>query len=703
MKTLRDTGREVSFSNDLRHILRVLRDKALLIAICVVCATGFGLYYALTATKIYEAKSSVQVEQGEQTVMKIEGVKTEDLKAPEVLKTYEQNIVNSEVLLRVIKNHGLLDEPQFLPEVKSPKSDNALQEALGRRITAKIRRDTRLIDVSVEDRSPELAQKIAHLLVEDFILWNSEARREAGQAASRFLHEQAERLNERLTRSEQALQAYKESHGDVTPMDRQNINAEKLSQLSQRVTEAKGERLKLESAGTQSGTRNVESLGALLSLSAIASDPSVIDLKRRIGEKDAGVASLGERYKAGHPSFAAARSELSTLRGELEDAVLKAADVLDSHLHGVRLNEQKLEDALREQQKVALGADAVAVGQSKLTREMESNRAMYDAVVTRMKETDITKEIVQETVRVVARPLLPDAPVKPKKSIILGLSMIAGLGIGCFLAFGSHAADPSLKTLQDAEARLGLRSLSEIPRIQARKGWAKNAPQLADSSTATLEAFRTLRTSLSLITDDPRKKTILFTSAHAGEGKTFCAINCAVSFAQLGQSTLLIDADFRLPQIGSLFFDGASMRSVTGNDSDNGNGNAEGGIRLSHIPNLSVLSSTKGGPNSTEFLAGDTFEEFIRRAESRFDRIVVDSAPVHLVSDTLLFAKHVDSVCLVVHAGRTPAEDVLRAVHRLAEAGAPLVGFVWNQVKPGTDYSHYQRAGGSRAARQLLS
>lgn len=701
MKALLDTGREASFSNDLRHILQVLRSKALLIAICAVCATAIGLYYALTTTKIYAAKTAVQVEQGEQTVMKIEGVKTEDLKAPEVLKTYEQNIVSSEVLLRVIKNHGLLDEPGFLPEVRSPRSDNALQEALGRRITAKIRRDTRLIDISMEDRSPVLAQKIAELLVEDFILWNSEARRQAGQAASRFLHEQAERLNERLTLSEHALQAYKESHGDVTPMDRQNINAEKLSQLSQRVTEAKAERMKLESSGIQSGIGNGQSFGALLSLPAIAIDPAVVDLKRRIGEKEAVVANLGERYKSGHPSFAAVRSELGKLRGELEDAVFKAADVLDSHLRGVKLTEQKLENAVRDQQKVALGADAVAVGQSKLTREMESNRAMYDAVVTRMKETDITKEIVQETVRVVARPLLPDVPVKPKKSIILGLSMIAGLGLGCFLAFGSHAADPSLKTLQDAEARLGLRSLSEIPRIQSRKGKSKNTPQLAESSMATMEAFRTLRTSLSLLTDDPRKKTILFTSAHAGEGKTFCAINCAVSFAQLGLNTLLIDADFRLPQIGSMFFDGAAMQSVGG--SEDGNGRSENGIRLSHIPNLSVLSSTKGGPNSTEFLAGDTFEEFIRRAGSRFDRIVVDSAPVHLVSDTLLFAKHVDSVCLVIHAGQTPADDVLRAVQRLANAGAPLVGFVWNQVKPGADYNYYQRAGASRSAKQLLS
>ena len=426
-----------------------------------------------------------------------------------------------------------------------------------------------------------------------------------------------------------------------------------------------------------------------------------MDLKKRVGEKEALLANLRQRYKAGHPSFSAASGELEKLRTDLDDAILRAADVLDSQLRGAKLAEQKFEQAVRDQQKIALDVDAIAIGHSTLAREVDSNRAIYEAVVTRMKETDITKELLPSTVRVVAQPLLPDGPVRPKKTVILALSLMAGLGAGCFLAFASHAADRSLKTLQDAEARLGLRLLSEIPRIQPPRG-GKNSPLLADSAVAALEAFRTLRTSLSLIANEPGKKTILFTSAHAGEGKTFCAINCAVSFAQLGMKTLLIDADFRLPQIGSLVFDGEAMRTVNGSEAVNGG--TDDAIRLSHIPNLSVLSSTKGGPNSTEFLAGETFEQFIHRASERFDRIVVDSAPVHLVSDTLLFAKHVDSVCMVIHAGHTPAEDVLRAVQRLAEAGAPLVGFVWNQVKPGSaDYSYYQRAGAHRANKRLLS
>jgi len=114
-------------------------------------------------------------------------------------------------------------------------------------------------------------------------------------------------------------------------------------------------------------------------------------------------------------------------------------------------------------------------------------------------------------------------------------------------------------------------------------------------------------------------------------------------------------------------------------------------VRGTHIANLSVLSADKQGLNSEEFAAGKGFEEIMRGATARFDRVVVDSAPVQEVSDTLLFAKHAQAVCLVIHAGRTPAEDVLRAARRLAKAGAPLAGIVWNQVAGRTSY-YYERA-----------
>ena len=136
--------------------------------------------------------------------MKIEGVQSEDLKSLEALKTFEQKVTSPEVLLRVIHHPELRNDPTFLPEVKQ-KSDNALQKALARHIDAKLRRGTRLIDITVDHRSPVMAQKIAELLVQEFVRWNFEAQRDAAETARRFLLDEATRLRGKLEQSEQAL------------------------------------------------------------------------------------------------------------------------------------------------------------------------------------------------------------------------------------------------------------------------------------------------------------------------------------------------------------------------------------------------------------------------------------------------------------------------------------------------------------------
>lgn len=699
MKMLQNPAPEASLAGDLRSVVEILWAKAGIITLCIVCAATIGFFYARISPKIYSAKTVIQVEQGEQTVMKIDGVKTEDLKAPEVFKTYEQNILSSDVLLRVIKNGDLLTNPAFLPEVKGVRSDNALQTALAKRITAKIRRDSRLIDITVEDRIPALAQRIAEQLVKEFILWNSQARREAAQAANRFLHDRADELGRQLTKSENDLQAYKESHGEVSLNEKQRPGAGNLNQLDLRIAEVKTERLKLQADAAQLVRKSKYSADELLTFPSIASAPAIVDLLKKIGDKEATIAPLLRRYKEGHPTLIAAQSELEELRAAQSSAAYKTAKLLDVRLGELRLAEEKLTEALRQQQKLTLGEDAVAIGYAALTREVESNRALYESVLKRTKETDITKDLTQEVVRVVAQPLLPDLPIGPKMTLILMLSIMAGLGLGSFLAFALHATDRSLRTLQDAEARLGLPSLGEIPRLSNAKNSAGNPSARIESDLAVVESFRTLRTSLSLLEGAAGWKNILFTSARAGEGKTFCAINCAVSFAQMGLRTLLIDADFRLPSVEHILL---GTRGTPGmSDLLLGETRLDEAIHLTGIENLSVLPAGQRVSEPVELLSRSQFSTILDQVANDFDRIVIDTAPVHLVSETLLLVKHVDYACLVIRAGETPAEDVLRTSHRLAEAGARLVGFVWNQVKPRTGYHQsYDRAAEQKALKK---
>ena len=663
-----------ALKTDVRVVLEVLRSKALLIAICTAGALLLAFLYTLFTPRVYSAQTVIQIEQEEQKVVKIEGIKSEDLKSLEALKTFEQNVTSPEVLLRVIHNPELRNDPTFLPDVER-KSDNALQKALARHIDAKLRRGTRLIDITVDHPSPVMAEKIAKLLVQEFVRWNFEAQRDAAEVARRFLLDEGTRLRAKLEQSEQALQSYKEQNEAVSLEDRQNITVEKLKELNLRVTTAKAERLKLESDYAETTSGNYRSPDELLNIPAIANTPAVADLRKSISEKEAHLATLKERYKSGHPKFIEAASELENLRMALERAILKARDVLGSSYQAAVLTEGKLDKALRQQQKAALELNKISIPYEVLARDTEADRALYNSVLTRLKETDVTANLAQNSVRIVARALLPDQPVSSKRNLALALGLLMGLACGSGIALVSNR---SLNTFHQAEALLGVRSLSEIPRLRASRREVK--PALLEHDPAAEDSFRNLRSSLLLIQQAKSRRTLLFTSAHPGEGKTFCAMNCAISFAQLGLKTLIVDADVRQSDLAQWFFPEAPPT---------------GRILRTDVPNLSAVFADKADANSQEFLPGLTFQQLMRHAAGRFDRIVVDSAPVNLVSDTLLFARHVESVCLVIQAGKTPVEDVIRAAQRLSEAGAAPVGFVWNQARSARGYYYGKQSRGS--------
>jgi succinoglycan biosynthesis transport protein ExoP len=654
-----------TLATDLYGIWEVLRSKSWLIGVCTASALLLAFLYTCSVPRLYSTQTVIQIQQEEQKVVKIEGVTSEDLKSIEALKTFEQNVTSPEVLLRVIHNPELRNDPTFLPEVED-KSDNALQQALARHIDAKLRRGTRLIDITVNHQSPVMAERIARLLVQEFVRWNFEAQRDAAEVARRFLLDEATRLRTKLEKSEQALQSYKEQNEAVSLEDTQNITVEKLKELNLRVTAAKTERLKLESDHAEIKSGSYRASEDLLNIPAIANTPAVADLRKSIGEKEAHLATLKERYKSEHPKFIEAASELNNLRTALGRAIQKAREGIESSYQAAVLTERKLDEALRQQQKAALELDKISIPYAVLARDTEADRALYNSVLTRLKETDVTAQLAQNPVRVVARPLLPDRPISSKRNLTLALGLLLGLACGSGIALVSSR---SLNTFRQAEALLGLRSLSEIPKLRAPRVQAK--PVLLEHNPVAEDSFRNLRSSLLLIDETHPRRTFLFTSAHPGEGKTFCAINCAISFAQLGLKTLIVDADVRQSDLARWFFPETPP---------------SGRILRTDVPNLSAVFADKAHANEEEFLPDLSFKQLMRQAGTKFDRIVVDSAPVNLVNHTFLFARHVHSVCLVIRAGKTPAEDVIRAAQRLSEAGAAPVGFVWNQARSGSGY-----------------
>jgi capsular exopolysaccharide synthesis family protein len=238
-------------------------------------------------------------------------------------------------------------------------------------------------------------------------------------------------------------------------------------------------------------------------------------------------------------------------------------------------------------------------------------------------------------------------------------------------------ADNSIRSIDQVEKISGLGVLTSIPESK-RKNLDEESVLTSDPASYEAEAFRSLRTALSLLGPAEDRKTVLFTSANPAEGKSYCSLNYAVALAHTGLRTLLIDADLRRPNLSKVLLAGTKGRGLT--DCLTRRAIFGDCCKPTSIENLFILPAGERASKPAELLASCDFVGLLKEAMLHFDRIVLDSAPINAVSDTQLIAKEIRSVCFVVRAVKTPVRAVIRACSLLAQAGSSPDGIVFNRL-----------------------
>jgi capsular exopolysaccharide synthesis family protein len=198
-----------------------------------------------------------------------------------------------------------------------------------------------------------------------------------------------------------------------------------------------------------------------------------------------------------------------------------------------------------------------------------------------------------------------------------------------------------------------------------------------DEKSNFAEAIRTIRTGLTLSAIDSPHKVILFTSSEPAEGKTTAACNTALSFSQL-ENTLIFDADLRRPSTNKIF--GYDHNSTGMSDLLTGNAEYQDVIHKVEGTELSVITAGTVPPDPLDLLASKKFKRLLEELSKRFDRIIIDSPPVSLVSDAVLLASLVDAVVYVIKADDTNTKLIESSLRKLKQADAHIVGAVLNAV-----------------------
>lgn len=675
-------------SVDFRGMYFALRERAWLVAICSVLGLLGAVGYLIKTPKSFVAQCIVQVDDTKQQVVKIDELSSENLDKLETLKTIERTLGSRPVVERLVHNPALHLTPESmgLPPRSTPYTESDVAEVLMFHIVIDLIRGTRLISVTVQNKDAALAADIANGLVREYRSQLLENRLSASGEAHSFLLQESERLKQKLEKSERALQEYKEQSQSVSLESSQNIIVEKLKELNARVTEASATRVQMEADAQQVKQLHSNKAEDLLTIPRIAEAPEVVEQRKKVADMEATVASLNERYLEKHPKLIQAKSQLAELQTGLDRAIHEAAQRVISKAATAEESEKQLRDALNEQEAKALDLNKMAIPYNVLAREVESDRTLFESVLTRLKETDVTKGVNPSVIEVVEPALPSDAPARPRKKLVLAAGFVGGLTFGACLVLALMALDTSLKTVDQVEAYVGVPVLAAVAKLSKPLTPETTAVVTTDPDSVAAEAFRTLRTALCMA--DGEARSFLFTSAIANDGKTFCALNAAITFAQLGPRTLLIDTDLRLPSVEAVLFEGGRGPGLS--DILEGRTTLEKAVRRTKYENLFALTAGTKAGRPAELLARPAMERLLREALTKFDRVIVDTAPVQAVSDALLLIRHVHSVCVVVSAGITPRKAVSRACERIAEAGAKGLGMVLNRVpKHGHYFYHY--------------
>lgn len=659
-------------SLDLSAILGTLVERWRLVAAVFAAFTGAGLAYLFFLAEYqYRAEALVFVEREQVLSENIRSVLADDYSGLDSLKSLERSMISGAVILRVVDHLGLRDDPGFLKPRKDgrPWSDAEIVERVSKRVKATLERGTRLIVIEVKDTSPERARDLAEAFVTQFEAHMMEQSLDSAQRATAMLRQQAERQLERLTRSEDILQEFREAHPDL-PLEEGGIVDKRLDDLDRLLSEAKNERLRLEAEARKLESLDPSEPEAFLEIGSYVNAEHIGKLLLARNQKRAEMVRIQRQYEPGHPAYIAHLAELEGLEAEVAETARAVGETIRRRLETAIGHEEELSRIVDEQKREVLAADRKRKEFRALRQQVDADTQTYHSLLARVSETDVTEGVRESIIRMEQPPLVPVKPSSPKKKVIMLLAGALGLMAGAGGVLLLSLLDRSLRTRRQVEQTLGLPVLAEIVSApEAGESLRDSLVVFSEPHSLGAESFRSLRLSLSALS--PR--SVLLASAMPGEGKSFCAANLALLQAQLGYRTLLVDADFHRPELSE-----ALLPAPEGAGAGEGALEAKNLCQRTPFPHLYLISCARYAPLTGEAMSGEQFAAMLWEAYRSFDCVIIDTSPLGLVSEALTFARYADAVVLVARAGTTQTGDALTACRELRRLRVPLAGCILN-------------------------
>ena len=664
------------------RVLSILLRRSWMLVVPALLGAAALYVFADRLPKTYQATGSVYVGSQAPVVLDIRAVAPEETRDLEQMRSVEQGLSGSTLLMRVIEKNDLAKDPTFAPAGSGPE---ALVREMARRVSVELRRGTRIINLSVEDSDPQRAKRIVESLVEEYEKWTTERQQAITVQASEGLAKEEERLKGLIAESSKKIQEFREAHPipGLEVADGGVASRDTLGTLSSQLTQATAERLRLEAEFETYSKFDASNPDALAGIEKTERGSEVLAQVRAVQLKEAEFSKVKERYMFKHPVYREMNNEVESLRNNLAATVKSAGQALEQRYRIAQENETKLSAEVAQARGTAVESEGIRDKFRSMSSEADALRKLHDSVAQRLRETKLAASVPASVLRWEDSPIAPEKPSGPKKIVFAAAGGFLGFLAGIMLLVGSELADRKVRNSAGAARAISSPLLATVPAITNP---GEGMILMTDPASAGAEAFRRLRVVLAPQPGGNAGRTVLFASAKAGEGKSFCALNYATALAMQGHRTLLLDADLRSPGLSRDHIAAGSQEAGLGGFLS-GKIDPASACYATSLPNLYLLSSGPMRMDAAELLSGTRFPSLLEDAFRWFDRVVIDSPPVLSVSDGLAVSRYVDRTCLVVRQGGSDRRELKRAADLIRSSGGNLVGFVWNEAPGGSNGS----------------
>ena len=461
-------------------------------------------------------------------------------------------------------------------------------------------------------------------------------------------------------------------------------------------------------------------------------DNRLMALRTEIAQTEANLVRNSSTYGENHEAVLSLRRKLIRLRRDLEEqtnqliaggtsiadplkyrqALMDTSLFLESRLANYQSQADEYRKIVNQYNRELNTLPAKSVQFAQLERDRTVLAETYSLMRQKFEEARITEASQLGKIRIIDPAIPPTSRTSPKTKVNLAIGLLLGAGLGILATFLIEQTDNSVKNVSEVE-KYGINILGIIPDISKttgrnrQKGKKKSKNNTSgkkgtiavssdikrriitkeDPRSPISEAYRSLRTSLTYASVDNPTKTIIITSPGPGEGKTTTITNLAITFANVGRRTLLVDGDLRRPVLHKVFnlnIEPGVTHFLTGFPRD-----IHPLIKQTEIKNLQVITAGATPPDPSVLLSSKRMHEFIKNLEIGWDVILFDAPPAVAVTDASLLAKDISQFIVVVKSGQTDKFAFERTIKTLESVNAPLAGVVMNAVSPKTSYQSY--------------